>query len=77
VGRLLTGRSDATAADGVDWLRALVAELHIPSLGTYGLGPDDVEVLVEQAQRASSMKANSIVLMPAELRGVLEEAIAT
>jgi alcohol dehydrogenase class IV len=76
VGRLLTGRSDATAADGVDWLRALVAELHIPSLGTYGLGPDDVEVLVEQAQRASSMKANSIVLTPAELRGVLEEAIA-
>jgi alcohol dehydrogenase class IV len=73
---ILTGRSDATAADAVDWLRALVTELNIPPLTAYGLGVADVDILVEQAQRASSMKANPIVLTAGELREVLEKAMA-
>jgi alcohol dehydrogenase class IV len=75
IARLLAGGSATTPADGVAWLRALVAELHIPSLGTYGLGAEDIDVLVEQAQRASSMKANPIVLTAEELRGVIEKAM--
>jgi alcohol dehydrogenase class IV len=76
IARILTGRGDATAADVVDWLRALIVELDIPSLATYGLGAEDVDILVEQAQRASSMKANPIVLTAGELREVLEKAMA-
>jgi alcohol dehydrogenase class IV len=76
VARILTGRGDATAGDAVAWLRALVADLDIPPLAAYGLGAADVDILVEQAQRASSMKANPIVLTAGELRGVLETALA-
>ncbi|HVT49876.1 MAG TPA: iron-containing alcohol dehydrogenase, partial [Vicinamibacterales bacterium] len=75
IARTLTGRDDARASDGVEWIRGLVADLSIPSLDTYGLGSADVDVLVEQAQRASSMKANSIVLTAGELREVLEKAM--
>jgi alcohol dehydrogenase class IV len=67
----LTGRPDATADDGVAWLRALVDDLRIPPLRTYGLGESDVDALVEQASRASSMKANPIVLTDEELRDVM------
>jgi alcohol dehydrogenase class IV len=77
IARILTGRADATAADAVAWIQTLVAELNIPSLGTYGLDSADMDVLVEQAQRASSMKANPIVLTVEELRGVLEGAIGS
>jgi len=75
VARLLTGQTDATAEDGVRWLRAVVQDLGISSLGTYGVGVSDVKGLVEQASRASSMKANPIVLSGDELAGVLEAAI--
>lgn len=75
VAQLLTERSDATAGDGVAWLRTLVEELHIPPLRTYGVSEGDIDALVEQAQRASSMKANSIVLTAGELREVLEKAM--
>jgi alcohol dehydrogenase class IV len=74
IAQTLTGREDATAADAIDWIRALVAELDIPSLGTYGLGPADIDTLVEQAQRASSMKANPIVLTAEELQKALKTA---
>jgi len=36
VGRLLTGRPEATAADGVEWVRELCAELRIPKLRELG-----------------------------------------
>ena len=76
IARTLTGRDDARASDGVEWIRLLVAALGIPSLGTYGLGSADVDALVEQARRASSMKANPIVLTAKELREALEAAMA-
>jgi alcohol dehydrogenase class IV len=71
VARTLTGRPDARAEDGVAWLRALVEELQIPPLRTYGLDEADVDALVDQASRASSMKANPIALTDEELREVL------
>jgi alcohol dehydrogenase class IV len=74
IARTLTGRHDATAEDGVAWLRALVEELRIPPLRSYGVGDADIDTLVEQASRASSMKANPIVLTPAELRAILVAA---
>jgi alcohol dehydrogenase class IV len=74
VARLLTGHASATAEAGVEWVRKLVAELRIPSLGHYGLKREHTTELVEKASQASSMKANPITLTPDELGGILERA---
>ena len=76
IARLLTQTPYARAEDGVAWLGALVDELGIPSLSAYGVGPGDVDRVVAQARKASSMGGNPIVLSDAELSEVLEAAIA-
>ena len=75
VARWLTGQADATAADGVRWVRDLCAALGIPPLRTYGVAGGDVPVIVEKATQASSMKANPILLTNQELLEVLTAAL--
>jgi alcohol dehydrogenase class IV len=75
VARWLTGHPGARWPEAVEWLRAQVAELAIPRLSRYGLTSADVPTLVDQASRASSMKANPIVLTPDELRWILTSAM--
>jgi alcohol dehydrogenase class IV len=74
IARLLTGKPTATASDGVEWVRRLVADLQIPGLRHYGILPEHTAELVAKAEKASSMKANPIALTPAELAGILENA---
>jgi alcohol dehydrogenase class IV len=71
VARTLTGRADAGVEDAIAWVRDVVQELEIPPLNAYGIGPSDVPVLVAEAARASSTKANPLVLTPEELTEVL------
>jgi alcohol dehydrogenase class IV len=71
VARMLTGRGDATAEDGIAWTRDLCREFGIPSLAAYGLRNEDVPSLVAEAAKASSMKGNPLALTPEELREVL------
>jgi len=75
IARLLTGSATATAEAGIEWVRKLVADLRIPSLGHYGLRPEHTAELVQKASQASSMKANPIALTPDELAGILELAL--
>jgi alcohol dehydrogenase class IV len=75
IAQLLTGRAAATADEGVEWLRELVAALNIPRLGRYGITREYTAALVEKAAHASSMKANPIELMPEELAAALESAL--
>jgi alcohol dehydrogenase class IV len=75
VARLLTGDTTATAEDGIRWVRALVAELQIPGLRTYGVGREHVAPLVEAAARASSMKANPLPLTADELADILLQSL--
>jgi alcohol dehydrogenase class IV len=75
VARLLTGDTQATADDGVQWVRLLLGDLKIPRLGTYGIKPEHVAELVKKATQASSMKANPIALMPEELAETLRQAL--
>jgi alcohol dehydrogenase class IV len=49
--------------------------LDIPALNTYGIQSTDVPELVEKAARASSMKANPIVLTSEELARTLQAAL--
>jgi alcohol dehydrogenase class IV len=75
VARLVTATASTTAEAGVEWVRKLVADLRIPSLGHYGLKREHTAELVEKSSHASSMKANPIMLTPDELAGILERAL--
>jgi alcohol dehydrogenase class IV len=75
VARLLTGRPDATIADGIRWAFSLSADLGIPPLGRYGLVAGDLAAVVMEAQRASSTKGNPVALTDEELADVLRQAL--
>jgi len=75
IARLLTGRKDASADEGIDWVRALLAELDIPGLRTWGIAEADLPAVVEKAARASSMQANTLPLTGEELLAVLAAAL--
>jgi alcohol dehydrogenase class IV len=71
----LTGDSKAKADDGVKWVRALVLDLKVPQLGSFGIRREHFADLVAKAANASSMKANPIMLTPEELTEILEQAL--
>lgn len=73
--RILTGNPAATADHGVEWVRQLTADLRILPLSAYGLTAANISEVVAKAAHASSMKANPIVLSPAELAGILQSAL--
>ncbi len=75
VGRILTGRPAATAADAISWLADLVAALDVPGLAAYGIRAADIPALVDAAAKASSMQANPIRLAPDELVEILERSM--
>jgi alcohol dehydrogenase class IV len=71
----LTGDRKAKADDGVKWVRAVVGDLKIPNLATYGITEEDIQDLAAKAEKASSMKANPVLLTAKELREILTEAM--
>jgi alcohol dehydrogenase class IV len=75
IARALTGRAAATADDAAPFTRDLVAELNLPALRSYGLTSSHLPALVDQAARASSMKANPLPLTPDELTEILARAL--
>lgn len=75
VARLLTGRDTATAADGIAWVQALVADLHVPRLATYGITQGDFDRILPRARAASSMGGNPIPLTDEELTEILVRAL--
>ena len=75
IARLLTGRNDARAEDGIEWVRALCAELNTPPLRKWGVTEADLPGVVEKAARASSMQANPLRLTKEELLAVITAAL--
>jgi alcohol dehydrogenase class IV len=75
IARLLTGRNEARAEDGIDWVRALCADLHVPALRAWGITDADLPGVVEEAARASSMQANPLPLTGEELLAVAKAAL--
>ncbi len=67
IARLLTGLNEASAEDGIDWVRALCVELNVPPLRAWGITEADLPGVVEKAARASSMQANPLLLTGEEL----------
>jgi alcohol dehydrogenase class IV len=72
---LLTDKGNAEAKDGVEWVKDLVFDLHIPTLGAFGLQAGQIGSLVEKSKSANSMKANPVVLTSEELAAVVTSAI--
>lgn len=75
VARLLTSKPKARAADGIRWLKQVVKTLKIPALKKYGIQKSDFPAIIAQAQKASSMKGNSIELNESELASILEKSL--
>jgi alcohol dehydrogenase class IV len=75
IARLLTGDEQASADAGVSWIRNLCQALDIRPLKEHGLNPKDFPTVVEQSQKASSMKGNPVVLTDTELGAILEHAM--
>jgi alcohol dehydrogenase class IV len=75
VARLLTGRADAVADDGVAWAYQLRETLHIPPLGGFGVEARDFDDIVEKSSRANSMKGNPLPLTDEELRDIIDKAV--
>jgi alcohol dehydrogenase class IV len=68
--RRFSGREQAGEAL-VALLRDWLQRLELPRLGTYGMGPEQLNQVVANC-RGGSMKTNPLVLSDAELRGLLE-----
>jgi alcohol dehydrogenase class IV len=75
IARLLTGRNDAGAEDGIEWVRGLCTELNIPRLRAWGISEADLPGVAEKAAHASSMKANPLALTGEELLGIVMAAL--
>jgi len=75
VASLLTGKPQAAAQEGVEWVLELCRELQIPPLAAYGIRERDVPRLVEKASRASSTRGNPLPLTVDELREVLTSSL--
>ena len=73
--RLLTGLPEASAEDGIEWVRSLCAELNVPALHTWGITEADLPGVVEKAAHASSMKANPLQLTSGELLELVTSAL--
>lgn len=72
---IVTGRPDASIAEGIDWVRSLCSDLKIPGLSRYGLTEAGILSVVAEAQRASSTKGNPVTLSDKELAAVLRQAL--
>jgi len=74
ISRLLTGRNEASAEDGIGWVRSLCVELDVPPLRAWGITEADLPGIVEKAARASSMQANPLPLTDEELLSLVAAA---
>jgi alcohol dehydrogenase class IV len=75
VAQILTGNQEARAADGILWIRDLCSEMQVSPLSAYEVTEKDFSTLVEKSAKASSMRANPVVLNPDELREILAQAL--
>jgi alcohol dehydrogenase class IV len=75
VAGLLTGDTAAAPEEAVEWLQDLVTGLGIPGLSAYGADQAVIGELVQNAARASSMRANPVPLTHEELAAIVEAAL--
>jgi len=75
IAQILTEDKNATALDGLEWVRNVLSTLQIPPLSAYGLGKAHFSEAVEKTMKANSFKGNPIALNQEELITILEQVI--
>jgi alcohol dehydrogenase class IV len=75
IARLLTGKSDARAEEGTEWIQAICSEFAIPSLSEFGLSEKDLPDIASKALQSSSMRGNPVLLTIDELIDALRKAL--
>jgi len=75
IARLLTGKTDAHAEDGIQWVQELCEEFKIPRLRAWDIQESDLPEIVDKAAQASSMKANTLPLTREELLSIVTAAL--
>jgi alcohol dehydrogenase class IV len=73
--RLLSGDAHAGETQAISWVSELCRSLKVPGLGSYGMNAADLPALIENAKKASSMRANPLVLTDAELNEIATRAL--
>ncbi len=75
VARLLTGSPQAGIQDGIQWVCETARQLGIHGLADMKVRESDLPELIARGKRASSMRANPIELLDAELEEILRAAL--
>jgi alcohol dehydrogenase class IV len=75
VARIVTGKTNAKASDGINWVQKTCNLLKLPPLSDYGITETDFHSLIEKAQKASSMKGNPVQLTEEEMAKILQQAL--
>ncbi len=75
VAQVLTGKSNAKAEEGIDWIHDLCDALDIPGLSDFGITEDHFPDLIASSKKASSMKGNPVNLTDEELTEILQKAV--
>ena len=75
IGKILSGDPTATANAGLHWIRNFCRHANIPQLSVYGLSETQFDKILENADKASSMKGNPITLSDHDLRSILQKAL--
>ncbi len=75
VARLLTGKPDAGATEGIDWIHDLCNALNVPPLFEFGITEAHFPEIIAGAKRASSMKGNPVELTDEALIEILRKAV--
>jgi alcohol dehydrogenase class IV len=75
IARIVTGKTQAEAQEGVDWIQHLCRKLNVPTLESLGVAKADLQTVVEKSKNASSMKGNPVKLTESELMDVLYRAL--
>ena len=73
--QLLTGDPEAVAEEGVEWVRELCEDFHIPSLSHWGFSEEHIPSLVERARKSGSMKGNPVDLDPERLAQIVRQSL--
>lgn len=74
IARMAMPDRKVSARDGAVWARELCERLEVPPLSTYGISENDVDDLIRQSQKSSSMQGNPIQLTKEELGVILHRA---
>ncbi len=76
IARLVTGNPSAKSNYALAWLEGLIDELPLKPLAELGFIEAHISEASEKAARSSSIQGNPIDLAPADLREILQDALA-